>query len=97
MWIGNLPGFPSGFQLDGQITYMNMWDKLIPKASIQSLANSCGTETGNVLHWSFLPAFSQGDVQYSAYSSIAPKGMKLQVRCHSGVYVFYSDCAKTKT
>ena len=75
-----MPGFNRDTQFDGQMTYVNMWDKLIPTASIQNLANSCGTEVGNVMQWpSFLAALAHGDVQYSVYSSIFPKGMELKL------------------
>ena len=62
-------------QFEGEITHMNMWDYVLPQTFIQTLAKSGGAETGNVLHWSFFAAMAVGNVQYSQYSSIFPKGM----------------------
>lgn len=76
MWIGNVYGLTP--QLEGEITYMNIWDMVLSKASVQNLANSCGSEAGNVLHWSFFAAMIYGDVQISPYSSVFPKGMKFK-------------------
>lgn len=60
---------------EGEITLMNMWDYVLQQTFIQTLANSGGAETGNVLHWSFFAAMAVGNVQCSQYSSIFPKGM----------------------
>lgn len=64
-------------QYEGQITYMNMWDRVLSEAFIQRLANFVEAEMGNVLHWSFFAAMTHGDVHYSLHSSISPKGTKL--------------------
>ena len=62
-------------QLEGEVTYMNLWDKTLSEASIQSLAHSCQAETGNVLQWSFFAAMAVGAVQYVPFSACMSKGM----------------------
>ena len=85
IWVGNVEGLNN--QFEGQITSMNMWDKVITTASIQNLANGYQTEAGNVLHWSFFAAMAHGDVQLSAYSSVSPKGTEYELQCpFKGIY-----------
>lgn len=79
IWVGNVEGLNN--QFEGQITSMNMWDKVITTASIQSLASGYQTEAGNVLHWSFFAAMAHGNVQLSAYSSVSPKGTDYEFKC----------------
>ena len=79
IWVGNAEGLNN--QFEGQITSMNMWDKVITTASIQSLASGYQTEAGNVLHWSFFAAMAHGNVQLSAYSSVSPKGTEYEFKC----------------
>lgn len=79
IWVGNVEGLHN--QFEGQITSMNMWDKVITTASIQSLASGYQTEAGNVLHWSFFAAMAHGNVQLSAYSSVSPKGTEYEFKC----------------
>ena len=66
-------------QLEGEITYMNLWDKVLSTTTIENLAHSCGGETGNVLHWSLFAAMVVGKVQYTPFSSCRSKGMALIV------------------
>lgn len=73
IWIGNVPGYK--WQFEGELTHMNMWDYVLQESLIQRLATMGGEEAGNVLHWSFFAAMAYGEVQYSPYSSISPKGM----------------------
>ena len=73
IWIGNVPGYK--LQFEGELTHMNMWDYNLQESVIQRLANMGGEEAGNVLPWSFFAAMAYGEVQYSPYSSISPKGM----------------------
>lgn len=61
-------------QLEGEVTYMNLWDKVLSEASIQSLAHSCQAETGNVLQWSFFAAMVVGAVQNVPFSACTSKG-----------------------
>lgn len=85
IWVGNVEGLNN--QFEGQITFMNMWDKVITTASIQSLASGYQTETGNVLPWSFFAAMAHGNVQLSAYSSVSPKGTEYELQCpFKGIY-----------
>ena len=85
IWVGNVEGLNN--QFEGQITSMNMWDKVITTASIQNLANGYQTEAGNVLHWSFFAAMAHGDVQLSADSSVSPKGTEYELQCpFKGIY-----------
>ena len=85
IWVGNVEGLNN--QFEGQITSMNMWDKVITTALIQSLASGYQTEAGNVLHWSFFAAMAHGDVQLSAYSSVSPKGTEYELQCpFKGIY-----------
>ena len=79
IWVGNVEGLNN--QFEGQITFMNMWDKVITTASIQSLASGYQTEAGNVLPWSFFVAMAHGNVQLSAYSSVSPKGTEYEFKC----------------
>lgn len=79
IWVGNVEGLNN--QFEGQITFMNMWDKVITTASIQSLASGYQTEAGNVLPWSFFVAMAHGNVQLSAYSSVSPKGIEHEFKC----------------
>ena len=86
IWVGNVEGLNN--QFEGQITSMNMWDKVITTALIQSLASGYQTEAGNVLHWSFFAAMSHGNVQLSAYSSVSPKGTGYEFKCpFKGIYL----------
>lgn len=62
-------------QFEGEITYMNLWDKVLSQTAIQNLAHSCEAETGNVLQWSFFAAMATGDVQYVPSSACLSKGM----------------------
>ena len=59
----------------GEITYMNLWDKVLQEASIQNIAQSCGAEAGNVLHWSFFAAMADDVVQYVPFTGCKSKGM----------------------
>ena len=62
-------------QLEGEITYMNFWDKVLSNASIENLALSCSAEAGNVLQWSLFAAMSVGNVQVVPFSACRAKGI----------------------
>ena len=62
-------------RLKGEVSYVNLWDKVLPEASIQSIAHSCQSETGNLLQWSFFAAMAVGAVQFVPSSACASKGM----------------------
>ncbi|PFX18451.1 Fibroleukin, partial [Stylophora pistillata] len=58
-----------------EITYMNLWDKVLSTVSIENLAHSCGAEAGNVLQWSLFAAMSVGNVQVVPSSACRAKEM----------------------
>lgn len=58
-----------------EITYMNLWDKVLSTVSIKNIAHSCGAEAGNVLQWSLFAAMSVGNVQVVPFSACRAKGM----------------------
>ena len=62
-------------QMEGEVTYVNLWDKALSEASIQSIAHSCRAETGNLLQWSFFAAMAVGTVQYVPASACTSKGI----------------------
>lgn len=62
-------------QLEGEVSYVNVWDKVLSEASIQSIAHSCRAETGNLLQWSFFAAMAVGTVQYVPASACTSKGI----------------------
>ena len=62
-------------QLEGEITYVNLWDKVLSEASIQSIVHSCQAETGNLLQWSFFAAMVVGTVEYVPSSTCTSKGI----------------------
>ena len=62
-------------QLEGEVSYVNLWDTVLSEASIQSIMHSCQTETGNLLQWSFFAAMAVGTVEYVPSSSCTSKGI----------------------
>ncbi|CAH3169837.1 unnamed protein product [Pocillopora meandrina] len=74
VFIGNTH-VPDPPQLEGEITYMNLWDKVLSNASIENLALSCSAEAGNVLQWSLFAAMSVGNVQVVPFSACRAKGI----------------------
>ena len=62
-------------QLEGEVSYVNLWDKVLSASSIQSSAHSCQAETGNLLQWSFFAAMAVGTVQYVPSSACTSKGI----------------------
>ena len=89
--IGNGTKFPGGGtvfigsihvldppQLEGEITYMNLWDKVLSNARIENLALSCSAEAGNVLQWSLFAAMSVGNIQVVPFSACREKGIVLK-------------------
>lgn len=65
----------SSNRLEGEVSYVNLWDKVLSEASIQSIAQSCQAETGNLLQWSFFAAMAVGTVQYVPSSPCTSKGI----------------------
>lgn len=65
----------SSNQLEGEVSYVNMWDKVLSEASIESIAHSCQAETGNLLQWSFFAAMAVGSVEYVPSSACTSKGI----------------------
>ena len=65
-------------QLEGEITYMNLWDKVLSNARIENLALSCSAEAGNVLQWSLFAAMSVGNIQVVPFSACREKGIVLK-------------------
>ena len=74
VFIGNTH-VPDPPQLEGEITYMNLWDKVLSNASIENLALSCSAEAGNVLQWSLFSAMLVGNVQVVPFSACRAKGI----------------------
>lgn len=62
-------------QLEGEVSYVNLWDKVLSEASIQSIVHSCQAETGNLLQWSFFAAMAVGSVEYVSSSACTSKGI----------------------
>ncbi|XP_031566952.1 neuronal pentraxin-1-like [Actinia tenebrosa] len=44
-------GFSSSQALQGNLTSVNMWDKVLTAEEVSSLANKCYTAEGNVIKW----------------------------------------------
>ena len=62
-------------QLEGEVSYVNLWDKVLSEASIQSIVHSCQAETGNLLQWSFFAAMTVGTLEYVPSSACTSKGI----------------------
>lgn len=47
----------------GEMTGVNVWDRVIPHQEISRLSKSCRTGTGNIFKWSDFKAHVKGSVQ----------------------------------
>ena len=56
--------FDADQSLQGNLTSVNMWDRILTEQEISELAKSCGTKgEGNVVKWSDLKDKGEGDVK----------------------------------
>ena len=56
-------GFESSQSLQGNLTSVNLWDKVLTAQEVSVLAKSCTAGEGNIVKWSDLKDKGEGDVK----------------------------------
>ena len=56
-------GFSAGDSFIGEMTDVNIWDRVITDQEITRMSKSCFTGVGNVFQWSDFKAHLKGSVQ----------------------------------
>ena len=56
-------GFQTYQSLQGNLTSVNMWDRVLTAQEISELAKSCMAEEGNIVKWSDLKDKGEGEVK----------------------------------
>ena len=59
-----LGGYQKFQSFQGNLTSVNMWDKILPSDEIAMLAKKCPSGEGNVIKWRDIVPFKNGNVQF---------------------------------
>ena len=59
-----LGGYQEHQSFQGNLTSVNLWDKVLPSDEIAMLAKKCPSGEGNVIKWRDIVPFKNGNVQF---------------------------------
>ena len=65
-------GFESSQSLQGNLTSVNMWDRVLTAQEISELAKSCTAGEGNIVKWADLKDKGEGEVKLINTSACGP-------------------------
>ena len=65
-------GFNADQSLQGNLTSVNMWDRVLTAQEISELAKSCTAGEGNIVKWSDLKDKGEGEVKLIRSSACGP-------------------------